>query len=182
MANTVSMRAPNGWSGGVSVNRSTPPSSGQTYNVPASGMILVDPLDVGALVAWGFVTRSYPTDVIKTANDNGTTQTLTAAMIAGANGGAADLVVHQSTGGTTPSLTLPLAADLAAAIPNMAINDTFVLRIINTNSGTATIVTNTGWTLTGTLTLATNTTRDFLVTKTGAATFTAVSIGTGTTS
>ena len=116
--------------------------------------------------------------VVATA-DNGTTQTLTAAMVSSPN---ATYVVHTSTGGTTPSLTLPLVTALVAALPNAPVNYSYRLHVINSNSGTATIVTNTGWTLTGTLTLATNTTRDFLVTITSVAnaTATAVSIGTGT--
>lgn len=118
--------------------------------------------------------------VVGTA-DAGTTQTLTAAMISAPN---AQYVTHLSASGSTPSLTLPLAATLIAALPNAQVGTSYILRFINTNSGTATIVTNTGWTLTGTLTLATNTTRDFLVTITSisAGTVTGVSVGTGTTS
>lgn len=110
--------------------------------------------------------------------DNGTTQTLTAAMIIGGD----SFTSHLSTGGATPSLTLPLASAMDTALPDIRTGQSYVLRVINANSGTATIVTNTGWTLTGTLTLATNTWRDFIVTKTGTGTYTAVSVGTGTTS
>lgn len=110
--------------------------------------------------------------------DNGTNQTLTVAMVSGGV-----VTTHVTTGGATPSLTLPLASDLIAALgPNFVVGDAYELRIINTNSGTATIVTNTGWTTTGTLTLATNTTRDFIVTKTSPTTLSLVSVGTGTTS
>jgi len=98
-------------------------------------------------------------------------------MIVGGN-----LTYHTSTGGSTPSLTLPLGTAMDTALPNAAIGASYTLRIINANSGTATIVTNTGWTLTGTLTLATNTTRDFVITRTAAGTYTGVSVGTGTTS
>jgi hypothetical protein len=117
------------------------------------------------------------TNSIVATADNGTTQTLTAAMITGGN-----LTYHTSTGGTTPSLTLPLGTAMDTALPNAPIGASYTLRIINTNSGTATIVTDTGWTLTGTLTLATNTTRDFVITRTAAGTYTGVSVGTGTTS
>lgn len=109
--------------------------------------------------------------------DNGTTQTLTAAMIAGGN-----FTSHVTTGGTTPSLTLPLGSAMDTALPSMATGQSYILRIINDNSGTATVVTNTGWTLTGTLTLATVTWRDFIVTRTGTTTYTGVSIGTGANS
>lgn len=116
------------------------------------------------------------TAVVATADD-GTTQTLTAAMVVGGN-----LTYHVTTGGTTPSLTLPLGTAIDTALPDMRVGQSYVLRIINSNSGTATVVTNTGWTTTGTLTLATNTWRDFVVTKTGTGTYTLVSVGTGTNS
>lgn len=109
--------------------------------------------------------------------DDGTTQTLTAAMIVGGN-----ITYHRTLGGTTPSLTLPLASAVDTALANIRTGQSYTLRIINTNSGTATIVTNTGWTLSGTLTLATNTWREFVITKTGTATYTGTQVGTGTTS
>lgn len=109
--------------------------------------------------------------------DNGTTQTLTAAMVSGFN-----QTFHVSTGGTTPSLTLPLATDLIAAIPGWQTGQSYTLRVINRNSGTATVVTNTGITTSGTLTLATNTWRDFVVTMASATTVTVTAAGTGTDS
>jgi hypothetical protein len=114
--------------------------------------------------------------LVATAN-NGTTQTLTAAMITGGT-----LTYHTSTGGTTPSLTLPLGTAMDTALAGIPVGQSYTLRVINSNSGTATIVTNTGWTLTGTLTLATNTWREFVVTRTGVGTYTGVSVGTGTNS
>lgn len=108
--------------------------------------------------------------------DNGTTQTLTAAMIVGGN-----TTYHVSTGGATPSLTLPLGTAMDTALPDMRPGQSYVLRVINTNSGNTTIVTNTGWTLSsGTLVLATNTWKEFLVTKTGTGTYTGVNVGSGT--
>lgn len=109
--------------------------------------------------------------------DDGTTQTLTAAMVVGGN-----ITYHQTLGGTTPSLTLPLGADMDTALPDIRIGQSYILRVINTNSGTATIVTNTGWTLTGTLTLLTNTWREFIITRTGIGTYTGKQVGTGATS
>lgn len=177
MPNTVSMKMPVGWTGSISVNVSTPPTSGQTYTPDANGMVLVDPRDVLYLLAQGFTLNNFPVAQRIATADNGTTQTLTAAMVSGAGN-----VVHVSSGGTTPSLTLPLAASVIAALPGMAVGDTYVLRVINSNSGTATIVTNTGWTTSGTLTLATNTWRDFLIRKTAADALSITSIGTGTNS
>lgn len=120
---------------------------------------------------------SQITSAVVGTPDNGTTQTLTVAMVTGAN-----FVSHVSTGGTTPSLTMPLATGIIAAISGFAIGDSYVLRVINSNSGTATIVTNTGITTTGTLTVATNTWRDFIITMTAATTVSMVSVGTGTNS
>lgn len=122
------------------------------------------------------LTVTPPQALIGTA-DNGTTQTLTAAMVAGANS-----VYHVSTGGTTPSLTMPLATDIIASMPNWHVGQSYMLRIINSNSGTATMVTNTGITMSGTLTVATNTTRDFVITMATATTVTMTNVGTGTNS
>jgi hypothetical protein len=109
--------------------------------------------------------------------DDGTTQTLTGAMVTGGN-----LTYHVTTGGSTPSLTLPLATAMNTTLPGMPVNGSYTLRIVNSNSGTATVVTNTGWTTSGTLTLATNTWREFVIVKSGALTYTITSVGTGTNS
>ena len=62
------------------------------------------------------------------------------------------------------------------------IGSTYRLRVINRSSGNFawTMTTNTGWTLTGTMTIAQNTWRDFVVTLTSltAATLQAVGVGT----
>jgi hypothetical protein len=71
--------------------------------------------------------------------------------------------------------TMPLAATFAAAVPEMSIGDTFLL-LVNALGNTITMTTNTGWTLTGTLTVATATSRFFLITRTGAATFAMVGL------
>lgn len=133
-----------------------------TQEQTTTGAIAVAPFSAEAVVA---------------TPDNGTTQTLTAAMV---TGGA--FTAHVSASGSTPSLTMPTAAALIAGIPGFQIGQSYLLRVINTNSGTATIVTNTGITTTGTLTLATETWREFVITMTGAATLSMVSVGTGTNS
>ena len=123
--------------------------------------------------------KNAPSQVIGTA-DNGSTQTLTVAMIVVAN---ADFVYHTSTGGTTPSLTFPTATAIITAMgASAAVGACYVLRVINNNSGTATMVTNTGITPSGTLTLATSTWREFLIVVTSATTVTITNIGTGTNS
>lgn len=139
------------------------------------GPRLIDGADINALVAW----NRGPQSVVTPA-DNGTTQTLTPGMV-GVNG--SDEIYHQSSTGSAPTLTLPTAAALLATMPDAVPGFAYYIRFINLNSGTATIATATGWTLTGTLTLATNTTRDFVVTvgATGQ-TLTAVCVGVGTIS
>lgn len=182
-----------GWSGTFTYKNTTAFAAtiaGGT-GVTLSGRTVVAPQSVGSFVLTRTGVGTYTlfgTDVVaQTINgvaaavataDNGTTQTLTAAMIIGGD----SFTSHLSTGGATPSLTLPLGTAMDTALPDIRTGQGYLLRVINTNSGTATVVTNIGWTLTGTLTLATNTWRDFVVTKTGTGTYTGVSVGTGTTS
>lgn len=177
MPNTVAMVAPSGFTGTVSVNVSTPPSSGQTYTPDANGQVVVDPRDVVWMLAQGFSVAPFPTTDKVTAANNGTTQTLTPAMLVGGSN-----VFHTSAGGTTPTLTLPTAAAYLAANPGFAVGKSSRIRLINNNSGTATIATNTGWTLSGTMTIAAASWRDFIVTQTVAGALTLTSVGTGTNS
>lgn len=155
--------------------------SGRTVVTPNSvGTYLLTRTGVGTYTMFGIGISPqaiFGVQALVATPDNGTTQTLTAAMVTGAF-----QTVHQTLGGTTPSLTLPLGTDMDLALVDMRPGQSYVLRVVNTNSGTTTIVTNTGWTLTGTLTIATNTWREFVVTKTGTGTYTGVQIGTGTTS
>jgi hypothetical protein len=106
---------------------------------------------------------------------------LTAANISGAN----DVTLNMTgTQGSGSNATLPTVAALAAAIPNAAAGESYNLRVINSGAGAFpwTIVTNTGWTLTGTMTIAQNTFRDFYVTFTTLSAATLQSVGTGTNS
>jgi hypothetical protein len=63
----------------------------------------------------------------------------------------------------------------------MVIGNSWALTIINEAAGnTWTVVTATGWTTTGTLTIATGTSRTFVVRVTGATTMTITSVETAT--
>ncbi len=126
----------------------------------------------GTLTAGSIVGSIGTVTAFVATPDNGTTQTLTAAMVASTGGGV--WVYHTTTGGTTPSLTLPLASALIAYIPDWTIGDSYTLRVINANSGVATIVTNTGITLTGTATVNNGSQADFAVTYTGTGTVSVV--------
>lgn len=178
MANTVPMVAPTGFTGSITVGQATPPTSGQTYTPDANGMLLADPRDVLALLALGFRRATVGTGSKIGTADNGTTQTLTAAMVTGGAGGASN-VFHTSAGGSTPTLTMPLGTALDTALPNMQVGDSFLLRVINNNSGIATVAGSTGVTLTGTATVTNATWREYLITKTATATYTMVNVGGG---
>jgi hypothetical protein len=80
-----------------------------------------------------------------------TAQTLTAGQLF--NG---LLLVNNGITAATVAYTLPTVADLEAALVNSdRIGTTFSFRVVNlgTSSATATITTNTGWTITGSLTM-----------------------------
>lgn len=74
------------------------------------------------------------------------------------------------------------AANIIAAIPNAAVGTSVGLRIVNNSSGAFawTLTAGTGVTLTGTMSVAQHTFRDFLITVTGAAAVTIQNIGSGT--
>lgn len=85
-----------------------------------------------------------------------------------------------SSGAT--ALTTPTAAALLAATPNGGAGDTWKVRIINTNAGTLTLTADASITITGTLTIATNTWREYIVTILTATTAKMQQVGTGTNS
>lgn len=88
-----------------------------------------------------------------TAVANAAGQTLTAAAVV--NG------VILRSGAAAVSDTTPTAALILAAMKNPAVGDTFECTIVNTNSGTLTIVAGSGITLAGTTTIATTKTRRY---------------------
>ena len=99
----------------------------------------------------------------------GTNTATSSATLTGANvTGGINMVTLNLTGtlGAGANATLPTVTNLLAAIPNPVTGYTYRLRIMNTSSAnfTWTVVTNTGWTLNGTMTIAQNTWREFDVT------------------
>lgn len=104
----------------------------------------------------------------------GQSTTLTGAQVAGAN-----FTVYDNTGTTPGNLQMPTAANLVAAIPNAQVGFSYVLQIRNSSgsANTATITTNTGITLTGTMTIAQSVTRTFIVTLTSLTAVTVQSVG-----
>ncbi len=110
---------------------------------------------------------------IVNTNTIATAGTLTAANITGAS----EFVTLRLTGNPAgaAAITLPTVAATVAALPNPLAGQSYMLRISNAaNSDTWTVTTATGWTLTGTMTIATGTWRDFnlALTSTSAAVLT----------
>ncbi len=100
--------------------------------------------------------------------------TMTAAQVSGAS-----FVNFDNTGTTPANLQFPAATDVVAAIPNCQAGFTYMLAIRNSSgsANTATITTNTGVTLTGTMTIAQTVTRYFVVTINSLTTLTVQSMG-----
>jgi len=82
------------------------------------------------------------------------------------------LVGNPST--SAASYTLPTVAALEAVVTNAKIGSWLDLVIVNlgTSSGVITVLTNTGWTLTGLMTLAVSTSSQFRAYKSGAGAWT----------
>lgn len=69
------------------------------------------------------------------------------------------------------ALTLPTGANLDAAIPNARVNSAFRFSVIATGAGTATVTTNTGWTLVGLMVVPAGNALQYIARKTGVGTW-----------
>jgi hypothetical protein len=98
--------------------------------------------------------------------------------------GGGSFVVLNLTGTLTgaATATLPSVAQVVGAVAANSVGLTYQLRIINSSSGAYawTIAAGAGWTLSGTMTIAQNTWREFIVTLTSASAGVVQSVGTGT--
>jgi predicted RecA/RadA family phage recombinase len=94
----------------------------------------------------------------------------------------ASFVNLKSTNAAPGTQTTRTATQMYADTPGAAAGMSYMLRITNTGAGTLTLAAGTGVTLTGTMTIATNTFRDFVVTFNTATTLTIQDVGTGTDS
>lgn len=101
------------------------------------------------------------------------------ALLTGAQVAGARSCVYDNTGTTPGNLQMPTAANLVAAIPGAYVGQSYILEIRNSSgsANTATITTNTGITLTGTMTIAQNVTRRFVVTLVSLTAVTVQSVG-----
>lgn len=164
------------------------PPSGTTINGTSTALTLppgVIMQSVG-VAAGTYISAVGNLPAIYTYNTNTATSgtTLTTANITGAYGFVEITLGMTGTLGGAANAQLPLVATLQAAVPNPFTGQTWKLRIINASSANFawTVTTNTGWTLTGTMSIAQNTWRDFYITFTSATAATLQSVGTGTNS
>lgn len=123
------------------------------------------------LSAEGVISRKTTVTTLATVGD----VTFTAAEIMGG------LILRDPAGAARADL-LPTAASIVAAIDNCAIGDSFEFTVRNTADAaeTITITTNTGLTLSGTMTIAQNNSKRFVavVTAVGTPAVTVYSLGT----
>lgn len=109
-----------------------------------------------------------------------TTGTTTTTFAAGQLEGAAN-VVYTNTQGTPGSIATRTGTQMVAGIPNAQIGQSYNLRVVNgQGTGTLTITAGVDVTLTGTMTVAANTFRDFIATVTSATEVTIQNVGVGT--
>jgi len=91
-------------------------------------------------------------------------------------------LIIANPGTANATYTLPTSLDLCTAVPSVAkINSSFNFTIINQGSASATITiaTNTGWSLSGTMTVAPGTSQQFKVRKSGTQTWAIYPTSTG---
>lgn len=119
------------------------------------------------------VTENNPIPNAKFTSINATTGSLAAGVATGARN-----VYILSTNATPGAQLVRSAANMLADIPNGVVGMSWRLFITNSGAGTLTLTTDAGATvtMTGTMTVPRNTTREFIVTITGATTATVQSV------
>ena len=156
-----------------------------TYTTPVPGFDLLNELNnIINLVNANFQQAQGAVDSYQTNSATASTTLLNTNV---AQNGVIDLTLNMTgTLAGAANATLPTVASLLQQLPQAQTGSTYKIRIINSSAGAYawTVVTNTGWTLTGTMSIAQNTYRDFYVTISNFATPTATlqAVGTGTQS
>lgn len=154
------------------------PASGDLIDSLAANTAIHLPVG-GSLVFTCAVTGSWKTLENTTPakfTTNTTTTTFAAGQLTGAN-----FVVYTNTQGTPGSIATRTATQMFADDPTARVGRSYMLRIINgQGTGTLTVTAGSGVTLTGTMTVALNTWRDFVVTYTSATALTIQNAGVGT--
>jgi hypothetical protein len=161
--------------------------TGDSINGFATGTGVTLPVgffgDVVCPVGGALQIKNLPTFTSPFAyNTNNATSgaTLTAANI---SGGTVEVTLNLTgTLSGVANAQLPLVSSLVAAIPNAVAGLQYKLQVINSSSANHawTVTTNTGWTLSGTMSINQNTTRDFYLTLTSLTAATLQSVDTGT--
>lgn len=160
--------------GAANASVSVPPLSGAIFQLQNGSGVAAE--------QWGAIS-SVPTGGVPqtqyTAIATNTPATLTGAQMAGAGDVTVNMTAALAGAGTLNSAT---AAQIVAAIPGAQPGFSYNLRVINSSSGNFawTLTTATGITLTGTMTIAQNTWRDFYITLTSLTAVAIQNIGTGT--
>jgi hypothetical protein len=142
------------------------PGSEVTFNCTATG-------------AWTASPASTKSAAFNTNAATAST-TLTGANITGGTA-TVDLALTGALAGAA-NAQLPTVAQMIAAMHSPVVGTSYRLRITNQSSGAFawTVTTNTGWTVTGTVTIAQNTWREFVVTLNSLTTATIQNVATGT--
>lgn len=124
-------------------------------------------------------TSSPAMQVAQYSTMNATTGTLAANKASGAQ-----FTALLSSNATPGSQAMRTPAQILADTTGLAVLGSYILRVINTGAGVFTLATDagTGFTMSGTMTVAQNTFRDFCVVINSATTGTITEIGTGTNS
>lgn len=153
-------------------------ANGAAFALPAGGVVTFY-----ATVAGKWHTIYYNPIMLQQAYNTNTATTGATLTAANVTGGSEEVVLNMTgTLGAGANLQMPTVAAVIAAIPNATIGSTYKLRIWNSSAANFawTVTTNTTWTLTGTMTIAQNTARDFIVSLQSATTGTLQSLGTVT--
>jgi hypothetical protein len=139
---------------------------------------------IGTFICSAAGAWTVQTDSTKYAAFNTNVTTVSATLsAANVTGGLASVdLALTGTLGSGQNVTLPLVTALTAAMATPTIGSSYRLRIINESSANFawTVVTNTGWTLTGTMTINQSTWREFVVTLNTLTTATLQSVAVGT--
>lgn len=144
-------------------------SIGNTYAIPAG--VPVPYYWDGTLFWIGSAPNRNPAQFVT----NTTTTTFASGQLTGAPN-----VVYANTGNTPGTITTRTAALMFSDTPNAYTGQTYRLRIYHGGTGTLTIAAGTNVTLTGTMTIATTTWRDFIVTFTDSTHLVIQNVGSGT--
>lgn len=163
-------------------NTQTPPSGIETYSLAVtSGILYVntirDPAGTTLGISSNFVATNQALPPSLLVPLNVTTGTLAAGQASGAQ-----IVYLKSSNATPGSQAMRTPAQVLADTPGLAVGTSYTLRVINTGAGTFTLATDSGsgFTITGTATVAQNVFRDYVVKIVTGTTGTIDEVGNGT--